>query len=158
MAADEKCNGLELHKSFKLVFIMKVFLRLLTLLAELQGTHPGWSWTKCLCSNTVCFSPRNHIYFISPWLGLCCRWMWWRMPTTKVWNVTTRRRMEMMASPQRMLAIISTFWHIRYVLLVLWQLPEKSYMVKLLIVTGRVMHFSGKREGTMCLLIKTKVW
>lgn len=156
--ADEKCSGLELHKSFNLFFIQKVFLRLLTLLAELQGTRAGWSWAKWLCSNTVWFFPKNHTYFISPWLGLCCRWMWWRMPTTKVWNVTTRRRMEMMVSPQKMLAIISIFWHIRYVLFVLWQLPEELYMVRLHIVTDRVMHFRGKREVTMCLLMKTKVW
>lgn len=43
-------------------------------------------------------------------------------------------------------------------LLVLGQLPEKHYMVKLHIVTGRVMPFRSKREVTMCLLIKTKVW
>jgi len=37
------------------------------------------------------------------------------MRITKALNVTMRRRMEMMASRQKMLAIISIFWHIRYV-------------------------------------------
>lgn len=40
---DEKCSSLELHKYFKIVFIQKAFLRLLPLLAGLQGTHPGLS-------------------------------------------------------------------------------------------------------------------
>lgn len=52
------------------------------------------------------------------------------MHITKASNVTMRRRMEMMASPQKMLAIISIFWHIRYVFVVMGLLPEKHYVVK----------------------------
>lgn len=66
--AGEKCGSLELYKYFKLVFIQKVFLRLLALLAGLSGHPSRLELNKT--SVFGAFSPR--ITVISSLLGWVC--------------------------------------------------------------------------------------
>lgn len=75
--ADERCSSLELHKYFKLVFCSESISQTAHSSCRTAG-HPSrleLNKASVFKHSIRCFFPENDSYFISPWLGLCYRWM-----------------------------------------------------------------------------------